>query len=79
MLHEAIMALCSLPYNPQEGKTTVEATPQSKCGTESQTLILQPGTGWLSYSAPQSGVASACSRSICQNHICYLVSTSSAI
>lgn len=79
MLHEPIMALCSLPYNPQEGETTVEATPQNKYGTESQTLILQPGTGWLSYSAPQSGVASACGRSICQNHICYLVGTSSAI
>lgn len=57
----------------------MEVTPQNKYGMESQPLILQSGTGWLNYSAPQSVVASICGRSICQNHICYLVGTSSAI
>lgn len=72
------MASCSLII-PEQGKTKMEVTPQNKYGMESQPLILQSGTGWLSYSAPQSAVASICGRSICQNHICYLPGTSSAI
>lgn len=32
----------------------MEVTPQNKYGMESQPLILQSGTGWLNYSAPQA-------------------------